>query len=190
MYWYCCQDKTIVEAWSKLACFTFRAHFLFCYCILNSNLVFKTFFYRPDTDYWVFLCLKNTWLGQYPVGCHAVYGVYDYPSWRTGVSPLCLRCPATLKYISFIQLFLTILNHKTVCACRSSIMAIPPVPNQSKTFKFLHRSFCQKTQWKDVFSVHGSQIERGYITMRQNTSRIVMYVCCLQRRKVEQFESW
>ena len=70
-------------------------------------------------------------------------------------------------------------------------MVIPPVPNQPKTFEFPQRSFDQKkTQWKGVFSLHGSQIERGYITIRQTTSRIVMYAYCLQKRKVEQFESW
>ena len=47
------------EAWSKLACFTFRAHFLVCYFILNSKIAFKTLFYRADTDYWVCLCLKT-----------------------------------------------------------------------------------------------------------------------------------
>ena len=47
------------EAWSKLACFTFRAHLLVFYCILNSKIAFKTLFYRTDTDYWVCLCLKT-----------------------------------------------------------------------------------------------------------------------------------
>ena len=103
------------EAWSKLACFTFRAHFLVCCCILNSKIAFKTLFYREDTDYWVCLCLKNTWLGQCPLDCHAVLGCFTtIPACGLGVAPLCLRC-------------------------------------------------------------HGSQIERGYITMRQTTSRIVMY---------------
>ena len=44
--------------WSKLACFTFSAHLLVCYCILNSKIAFKTLFYRTDTDNWVCLCLK------------------------------------------------------------------------------------------------------------------------------------
>ena len=48
------------EAWSKFTCFTFRAHFLVCYCILSSKIAFKTLFYRADTDYWVCLCLNNT----------------------------------------------------------------------------------------------------------------------------------
>ena len=39
------------EAWSKLACFTLRAHILVCYCILNSKIAFKMLFYRADTDY-------------------------------------------------------------------------------------------------------------------------------------------
>ena len=47
------------EAWSKLACFTFRAHLLVCYCILNEKIAFKTLVYRADTDYWVCLCLKT-----------------------------------------------------------------------------------------------------------------------------------
>ena len=67
----------------------------------------------------------------------------------------------------------------------SVAMDMPPVPNQPKTFKFPQRSFIIK----EVFSLHGSQIERGYITVRQTTSRTVMYACCLQRRKVEQFKS-
>ena len=75
-------------------------------------------------------------------------------------------------------------------------MDIPPDPNQPKMFKFTQRSFGhkkkkkKKKKSKEVFSLHGSQIERGYITMRQTTSPIVMYACCLQRRKVELFESW
>ena len=43
----------------------------------------------------------------------------------------------------------------------------------------------RKTQWKEVFSLHGSQIERGYITMRQTTSRIVMHAWLLTET-----ESW
>ena len=45
----------------------------------------------------------------------------------------------------------TILNDKTVCACRSSIMDIPPVPNQPKAFKFPQRSFGQKNTVKRSF---------------------------------------
>ena len=46
------------------------------------------------------------------------------------------------------------------------------------------------SSWTFLFTFfHGSQIEFGFITMRQTVSRIVMYECCLQRRKVEQFES-
>ena len=56
-------------------------------------------------------------------------------------------------------------------------MDIPLVPNQPKTFKFQQLSFGQKKQ--EVFSLHGSQTERGYITMRQTTSRIVMYAWLL-----------
>ena len=68
---------------------------------------------------------------------------------------------------------------KSVRACRSFIMDIPPVPNQPKTFTFPQRSFGQKNPVKRSFSLHGSQIERGYITMRQTTSRIVMYAWLL-----------
>ena len=129
------------DEWSKVACFTFRGHFLVCYCILNSNIAFKTLFYRTDTDYWVCLCLANTWLGQCPLGCHAVFWVfYDYPSWRTEGSPFVPQVPGYLKTHT-IHSFLTILNYKTVCACRSSIMDMPPVPNQFKTFKLPQRSF-------------------------------------------------
>ena len=34
------------------------------------------------------------------------------------------------------------------CACRSSIMKIPPVPDKPKTFKFPQRSFGQKNPVK------------------------------------------
>ena len=47
--------------------------------------------------------------------------------------------------------FLTILNYKTVCACRSSIMGIPPVPNLPKTLKFPQGSFGQKNPVKRSF---------------------------------------
>ena len=61
-----------------------------------------------------------------------------------------------------------------------------------RRLNFHNAPFVRKSQWKEVFSLHGSQIERGYITISQTTSRIVMYMyaCCVQRRKVEQFESW
>ena len=65
-----------------------------------------------------------------------------------------------------IHSFLIILNYKTVYACRSSIMDIPPVPNSPRTFKFPQRSF-------------GLQIEIGYIRMRQTTSSSVMYAWLL-----------
>ena len=113
---------------------------------------------------------------------------YDYPSWRTGDSPFVPQVPGYLK-TQIIHSFLTILNYKTVCAYRSSIIDIPPVPNQPQTFKCPQLSFAQKTLVKKVFGLHDSQIERGYITMRQTTSRIVIYACCLQRGKVEQFDS-
>ena len=101
--------------------------------------------------------------------CFRVF--YDYPNWRTGGSPFVPQVSGYLK-THIIHSFLTILNYKTVCACRSSIRDIPPVPNQPNMFKFSQRSFGQK------------KIERGFITMRQTTSRIVIYACCLKRRKV------
>ena len=53
------------------------------------------------------------------------------------VAPLCLRCQATLKPISFIY------SYKNVCACRSSVMDIPSVPTG-----FPQRSFGQKNPVK------------------------------------------
>ena len=80
-----------------------------------------------------------------PLGCHAI--LWCFTTIAAGglwVAPLCLKRPATLKPILFIHSFLNILTYKTVCACRSSIMDIPPVPNQPKTFKCPQRSFGQK----------------------------------------------
>ena len=73
--------------------------------------------------------------------CFRVF--YDYPNWRTEGSPFVPQVPGYLK-THIIHSFLTVLNYKTVCACRSSIMDIPPVPNRPKTFKFPQRSFGQK----------------------------------------------
>ena len=81
--------------------------------------------------------------------CFRVF--YDYPSWRTWGSPFVPQVPSYLKTHT-IQWFLTILNYKTVCACRSSLMDIPLVPNQPKTFKFPQRSFSQKTLVKNFQS--------------------------------------
>ena len=106
--------------------------------------------------------------------CFMVF--YDYPSWRTGGSPFMSQVPGYLR-THIIHSFLTILNYKTVCACRSSIMDIPPVP---KTFKFPQRSFGQKNPVKRIFqSSWFAKMERGYITMRQMTSRIVLYAWLL-----------
>ena len=80
--------------------------------------------------------------------CFSVF--YDYPSWRTGGSPLVPQVPG-YPITHIIHSFLTIINYKTVCACRSSIMDIPPVPNQPKTFKFPQCSFGQKTPVKRNF---------------------------------------
>ena len=73
--------------------------------------------------------------------CFRVF--YYYPSWRTRVSPFVPQVSGYLK-THIIHSFLTILNYKTVCACRSSIMDIPPLPNQHKTFKFPQLSFGEK----------------------------------------------
>ena len=73
--------------------------------------------------------------------CFRVF--YDYPNWRTGNSPF---VPQVLGYLNthIIHSFLTILNYKTVCTCCTSIMDIPPVPNQPKTFEFPLCSLGQK----------------------------------------------
>ena len=81
------------EAWSKLACFTFRCHLLVCYCILNSKLAFKTLFYRADTDDCVCLCLKHM-AGTMSIRLPCCFRMfYDYPSWRTGRSPFVPQVP-------------------------------------------------------------------------------------------------
>ena len=77
-------------------------------------------------------------------------------------------------------------------------MDIPPVPNQPKTFKFPLRSFDQKNPVKRSFQ--SSQIERGYITMGQTTSRIVMHAWYAYRdgklnssnldKRIFQLERW
>ena len=78
--------------------------------------------------------------------CFRVF--YGYPSWQTEARPFVPQVPSYLK-THIIHSFLTILNYKTVCACRSSIMDIPPVPNQPKTFKFPHVSY--KTMYIFVY---------------------------------------
>ena len=57
------------------------------------------------------------------------------------------QVPGYLK-THIIHSFRTILNDKTVCVCRSSIM---DVPNQPKTFKFPQRSVGQKNPVKKSF---------------------------------------
>ena len=42
-----------------------------------------------DTYYWVCMCLKNTWLGLCPLGCHVFYSDYRL----TGVCPLVPQMP-------------------------------------------------------------------------------------------------
>ena len=113
------------------------------YTQMRPAYILKTLFYRADTDYWMCLCLKTH-------GCHAVLWCFTtIPAGGLGIAPLCLRYPATLKPISFIHFW--ILNYKTVCACRSSIMDVPLFPNQPKTFKFPQRSFGQKNPVKRSF---------------------------------------
>ena len=123
------------------------------------------------------------WLYQFLIIAYLF--TYDYPSWRTGGSPFVSQVPGYLK-THIIYSFLTILNYKTACACRSSIMFLISL----RRLNFHNAPLVRKHQWKEVFSLHGSQVERGYITMRQTTSRTVTYACCLQRRKVEQLKSW
>ena len=107
--------------------------------------------------------------------CFKVF--YNYPSWRTEGSPFVPQVPGYLK-THIIHSFLTILNYKTLCTCRSAIMDIPPVPNLPKTFKFPQRSFGQKNPVKEVFSLHGSQIECGYIT----NDHVYFHVCMVAYR--------
>ena len=111
----------------------------------------------------------STWLPC----CFSVF--YDYPSWRTGGSPFVPQVPDYFK-THIIHSFLTILNYKTVCACRSSIMDIPPVPNQPKTFKFPQRSFGQKKSEKtfSVFLVRKSNV----VTSRRG----IIHVCIVAYR--------
>ena len=118
--------------------------------------------------------------------CFRVF--YDYPSWRTGGSPFVPQVPGYLK-THIIHSFLTILNCKTVCTFVLSSWIYCLFLISLRRLNFHNAPLVRNTQRKEVFSLHGSQIECGYITMRQTTSHIVMYACCLQRRKVEQFES-
>ena len=80
--------------------------------------------------------------------CFRVF--YYYPNWRTGGSAFVPQVPGYLN-THIGHSFLTILNYNTVCACRSSILVIPPVPNQPKTFKFPQRSFGLKNPVKRSF---------------------------------------
>ena len=73
--------------------------------------------------------------------CFRVF--FDYPSWWTGGSPFVPQVPGYLQ-THIIHSSLTILNYKTVRAYRSSIIDIPPVHKQPKTFKFPKHSFGQK----------------------------------------------
>ena len=104
--------------------------------LLHSK--FKTRLYKADTDYWVPLCLK----------AHGWHYVRSVAMLCTGFSA---ASDARLLKTHISHSFLTILNYKTVCACRSSIVDIPPVPNQPKTFKFPQRSFGQKNPVKRSF---------------------------------------
>ena len=71
--------------------------------------------------------------------------------------------------------FLSILKSTIMRACYTSVMDIPPVPNQPTTIKFPQRSFGQKkSREKKFFRLHGFQIGRGCIMMKQMTSRFAM----------------
>ena len=109
---------------------------------------------------------------------------YDYPSWRTGGSPFVPQVPGYLK-THIIHSFLTILNYKTVCACRSAITDIPPVPNQPKTFKFPQRSFGQKHPVKR--SVQSSWFaNRMWLHYDEANDLAYCHVCML----LTETESW
>ena len=86
------------------------------------------------------------------------------------------QVPGYLK-TNIIHSFLTILNYKTVCACRSSIMDIPHILISIRCLHFHNTPLVRKTQGKEVFSLHG--IERGYIIMRQTT---YCHVCMVAYR--------
>ena len=75
---------------------------------------------------------------------YGVLRLFQLADWG---SPFVPQVPGYLKTHA-IHSFLTILNYKTVCAWRCSIMAISPVPNQPKKFKFPQRSFGQKNPVK------------------------------------------
>ena len=107
---------------------------------------------------------------------------YDYPSWRTGGSPFVPQVPGYVK-THIIHSFLTVLNDKTVHVVLPSwiyrlfLMSL-------RRLNFHNAPLVRKTKWKEVFSLHGSQTERGYITMRQTTSRIVMLLTETESWKV------
>ena len=78
--------------------------------------------------------------------------------------------------------------YKTVCACRSSIMDIPPVPDQPQTFKFPQRSFGQK-KTQSPRSFQSSWFANRTWLHNDEANDLAYCHGCLQRRKVEQFES-
>ena len=100
----------------------------------------------------------------------------DYPSWRTWGSPFVSQVPGYLKTHT-IHSFLTtgILNNKTVCAYRSSIM-IPPVPNRPKTFKFPQRSLGQKNLVKRSFQSSWFA-NRTWLHYNEVNDLVYCYVC-------------
>ena len=123
---------------------------------------------------------NNTWLGQCPLGCHAVLWCFTtIPAGGLGVAPLCLRCPPGYLKTHIIHSFLTILNYKTVRACLLPSWIYCLFLISLRRLNFHNAPLVRKTLWKDVFNLHGSQIERGYITMRHTTSLIVMYAWLL-----------
>ena len=81
--------------------------------------------------------------------------------------------------INIIHSFLTILNYKTVCACCSSIMDIPPVPNQPKTFKFPQRSFGQKNPVKISCHQYSWFANRTWLHYDEVNDLAYCHVCML-----------
>ena len=65
-------------------------------------------------------------------------------------------------------------------ACSYSNFHNAPLASEKKFSVFVVRKQnVVTTQWKEVFSLRGTQIERGYITVWQMTSHIVMYAWLL-----------
>ena len=115
------------------------------FSLLLQDLISDFIFQRTDTDYCLCMCLKNTWLGQCPLGCHAVLGCFTtIPAGGLGVAPF---CSATLKSISFIHFWLFLIIKPYVH------VGLPSVLNLPKTFKFPQLSFWPAKPSEKKFSV-------------------------------------